>query len=109
MAGVAPKAGTSTHDHGDEHHHAYEQEHGNERDHGNTGHSHDDHDHDENAHSNITAVYAFDCEGTDALSAVSFVGGTLPFALEEINLMWVTDTGQGAATLRPGNIRAEWP
>ena len=48
-------------------------------------------------HSDISVQYHFNCENSAALEQLRFGPDGLPFELEQINVMWVSDSGQGAA------------
>ncbi|MEM1152723.1 MAG: DUF2796 domain-containing protein [Pseudomonadota bacterium] len=65
-------------------------------------HNHDDHGHDASTHGDITAQYTYGCTEGDALETVRVGSEGLPFDVETINAMWVTDSGQGAAVLISG-------
>ncbi|MEM6583417.1 MAG: DUF2796 domain-containing protein [Pseudomonadota bacterium] len=72
--------------------------------------AHDDHDHDhdhdhhddDSAHGDVGAQYTFSCDDGSNLQSVRVGSDGLPFGLETINAMWVTDAGQGAAALTSG-------
>lgn len=90
-------------DHPEEEHH--DDEHGDEH-HDDDGHHGDDHDHEESAgeaqsHSEITASYHFQCQDTADLESISVDLFDRFEGVEEINAMWITDRGQGAARLTP--------
>ena len=77
-------------------------------DHGHkNGHDHDKHDHDEHSdsetHSEITASYHFQCEDLNRLASMD-VDLFKDFAgIHEINVMWLSESKQGAATLTSKN------
>ena len=48
-------------------------------------------------HSDISVHYHFNCENSAALEQLRFGPDGLPFELEQINVMWVSEAGQGAA------------
>ena len=48
-------------------------------------------------HSDISVQYHFNCENSAALEQLRFGPDGLPFELEQINVMWVSESGQGAA------------
>ena len=67
---------------------------------------HDDHDeghgdHDsadgEESHSDIIAKYEFECSSYDQLKKLQFGPNELLFGLDKVNVMWVSESGQGAA------------
>lgn len=68
--------------------------------------SHDtEHDHDhEQTHSEISAHYRFECEDNSSQMSALEVRLFSQFpGLEKLNVMWVTDTRQGAAELTSGS------
>lgn len=72
----------------------------------NHAHKHHDHDDDGDApdadsHSNVSATYTFECESDEALTRIAFQRGALPFGLERIDVLWVTDWSQGAGQATP--------
>lgn len=65
-------------------------------------HRHDDHHHhdeDKDTHSEITAAYHFDCQQGSKLTSLSVNLFDHFSGFEKINVMWLTDTKQGAAKL----------
>ena len=48
-------------------------------------------------HSDISVQYHFNCDNSAALEQLSFGSDGLPFDLEQINIMWVSESGQGGA------------
>ena len=71
-------------------------------------HSHEHHDHDDDgdapdadSHSDVSATYTFECESDEALTRIAFQRGALPFGLERIDVLWVTDWSQGAGQATP--------
>ena len=71
-------------------------------------HSHEHHDHDDDAdapdadsHSDVSATYTFECESDETLTRIAFLRGALPFGLERIDVLWVTDGSQGAGQATP--------
>lgn len=69
-----------------------------------TGHQHNNHSHNHSSkapHSDLSAHYTFECEAKRSLKSVQLGSGGLPFGLERIHVMWVTERGQGAAELTP--------
>ena len=48
-------------------------------------------------HSDIGVQYHFNCDNSAALEQLRFGPDGLPFDLEQINVMWVTELGQGGA------------
>jgi len=53
----------------------------------------------ETAHINITAHYRYTCIDVSDLKSLRLRSGKMPFSVEEIRVMWVSDRGQGAAVL----------
>ncbi len=72
--------------------------------------SHDAHDKrdEQNSHADISAHYSYTCSQIDHLQSLRFGAGKLPFNLEEVNVMWVSDRGQGASTLTHDNQLIEF-
>jgi hypothetical protein len=72
-------------------------------------HSH--HDEDDTAstdsHSDVSAAYTFNCESDDALTQITFGPDELPFSLEQVDVFWVADWGQGAGQAVPQNLRVD--
>ena len=71
-------------------------------------HAHEHHDHDDggdapdaDSHSDVSATYTFECESDEALTQIAFQRGALPFGLERIDVLWVTDWSQGAGQATP--------
>ena len=71
-------------------------------------HAHEHHDHndggdapDADSHSDVSATYTFECESDEALTRIAFQRGALPFGLERIDVLWVTDWSQGAGQATP--------
>ena len=71
-------------------------------------HAHERHDHDDggdapdaDSHSDVSATYTFECESNEALTRIAFQRGALPFGLERIDVLWVTDWSQGAGQATP--------
>ena len=48
-------------------------------------------------HSDISVQYHFNCDNSAALEQLRFGPDRLPFGLEQINIMWVSESGQGGA------------
>lgn len=70
---------------------------------------HDHHnDHDEDSHTDISAHYEYRCTDSAKLDAITIGSTGLPFSLEAINAIWVSDRGQGAATLNAENRLIEF-
>jgi hypothetical protein len=73
-------------------------------------HGQGDHDSDQQhgaSHSEVSALYSFDCVDDEQLQFV-----TVPLfghfsGLDKINVSWVTATQQGKVTLRPGSATVE--
>ena len=71
-------------------------------------HAHEHHDHDDDgdatdtdSHSDVSATYTFECESDETLTRIAFLRGALPFGLERIDVLWVTDGSQGAGQATP--------
>jgi len=71
-------------------------------------HAHERHDHDDggdapdaDSHSDVSATYTFECESNETLTRIAFQRGALPFGLERIDVLWVTDWSQGAGQATP--------
>lgn len=62
---------------------------------------HEDHDASANVHSDISALYEYQCETDAAITRMSFGSNGLPFGLERIKVLWVTNQGQGAGEVTP--------
>ena len=77
-------------------------EHGEQHEHG-EHHEHDESHEGKKPHSDITASYTFNCEGGGRLEAVTVGSDKLPFDLETINAMWVTESAQGSRELTADN------
>jgi len=115
--GNAPSQPTEHDDHADEHAEHTEQVEEHADDHINHGedhasasdnHAHEHHDHDDDgdapdadSHSDVSATYTFECESDEALTRIAFQRGALPFGLERIDVLWVTDWSQGAGQATP--------
>ena len=67
--------------------------------------AHESHEKHEESHSDISAQYTYRCMGDASPLAVRVGVDGLPFGLEAISAMWVTDSGQGAAQLSAGKSR----
>lgn len=79
--------------------------------------AHDDHDeheaeehhHDKKgSHTDISAHYEYTCADTSDLQTLLVGTESLPFELQTINVMWVSDRGQGAAVLSADNRLIEF-
>lgn len=86
----------------EEEHHTEEEHHAEEDHH--TEEEHAAHEHSAHAeavveedHSDIAVQYHFNCDNSAALEQLRFGPDGLPFGLEQINIMWVTELGQGGA------------
>ncbi|KZX58735.1 hypothetical protein A3709_17175 [Halioglobus sp. HI00S01] len=93
LAAVMAEKTHDSDDHDDEHH---------DQDHHAEGHHHDGDDkhagHDD-VHSNIRALYSYTCADTTALKSITFGSAGLPFGLESVDVMWLSERGQGAQKL----------
>ncbi|PHR49431.1 DUF2796 domain-containing protein [Cycloclasticus sp.] len=65
-------------------------------------HNNNKDDHDEN-HSEIMVTYKYHCEDSTSLPSITVNLFEFFTGIEEINTMWVNQTGQGAVTLRHNN------
>ncbi len=77
------------------------------------GAGHDHHkehaDHDGNeSHSDIRARYEYLCTDTSELQSLRVGESGLPFGLETINVMWVSEHGQGGTELNKDNQLVEF-
>lgn len=86
----------------EEEHHTEEEHHAEEDHH--TEEEHAAHEHSAHAeavveedHSDIAVQYHFNCDNSAALEQLRFGPDGLPFGLEQINIMWVSESGQGGA------------
>lgn len=72
-------------------------------------HAHDDDDPSPPAesHSDVSAAYTFNCESDDALTRITFGPDELPFSLEQVDVFWVADWGQGAGQAVPQKLRVD--
>jgi len=70
---------------------------------------HDDHDSvdDEESHSDIIAKYEFKCSSDDQLKKLKFGPDQLLFGLDKVNVMWVSESGQGAAEVTADQLVVE--
>ena len=66
----------------------------------NNNKDHDDHD---EYHSEIMVTYKYHCEDSTSLPSITVNLFEFFTGIEEINTMWVNQTGQGAITLRHNN------
>lgn len=88
----------------DENHHGEHE--GEERHDDHEGEGEDDHDeHEGETHSEFHASYRFHCEKPSALTHLDVTLFNSFPATEALNAQFATDSGQGAATLRPGATR----
>ena len=70
---------------------------------------HDDHDSTdgEESHSDIIAKYEFKCSSDDQLKKLKFGPDQLLFGLDKVNVMWVSESGQGAAEVTADQLVVE--
>ena len=70
---------------------------------------HDDHDSvdDEESHSDIIAKYEFKCSSDGQLKKLKFGPDQLLFGLDKVNVMWVSESGQGAAEVTADQLVVE--
>lgn len=61
-------------------------------------HHHTEH-HDDNSHSEVKASYRFSCQDAQKINSVSIDFFHQFPSIKKINVMWVTDNGQGSALL----------
>ena len=80
----------------EEEHHA-EEEHHTEEEHAAHEHSADAEVVVDEDHSDIAVQYHFNCDNSAALEQLRFGPDGLPFGLEQISIMWVSESGQGGA------------
>ena len=115
--GNAPSQSKEQADHTDEHaeHAEHVEEHADDHnnhdeDHASASdnHPHEHHDHDDDgdatdadSHSDVSATYTFECGSDEALTRIAFQRGALPFGLERIDVLWVTDWSQGTGQATP--------
>ena len=103
-AGEHAEHATEHAEHGEEHaddHTNHDEDHASASD----NHAHEHHDDgdapDADSHSDVSATYTFECESDEALTRLAFQRGALPFGLERIDVLWVTDWSQGAGQATP--------
>ena len=91
------------HDDHDEGHEAHDEDH-HDHDEG-----HDDHDSadGEESHSDIFAKYEFECSSDGQLKKLEFGPDELLFGLDKVNVMWVSESGQGAAEVTADQLVVE--
>ena len=109
--GKAPSQPKEHADHADEHAEEHADDHTNQdEDHATASenHAHEHHDHDDDgdapdadSHSDVSATYTLECESDEALTRIAFPRSALPFGLERIDVLWVTDWSQGAGQATP--------
>ncbi len=87
---------TEEENHTEEEHHA-EEEHHTEEEHAAHEHSADAEVVVDEDHSDIAVQYHFNCDNSAALEQLRFGPDGLPFGLEQISIMWVSESGQGGA------------
>ena len=70
---------------------------------------HDDHDSTdgEESHSDIIAKYEFECSSDGQLKKLKFGPDELLFGLDKVNVMWVSESGQGAAEVTADQLVVE--
>lgn len=71
-------------------------------------HDHHGTDDEEGSHADISAHYSYTCADIADLQSLRLGPGKLPFSLEEVNVMWVSEQGQGATVLTPENQLIEF-
>ena len=65
-------------------------------------HGHEENAHHDEPHSDISAHYRYVCDDGAELESLRVGNDDLPFALEKIDAMWVTELTQGATVLTKG-------
>jgi hypothetical protein len=88
------------HGHGDEHDHEKKDTHDHD-DHGHDDHKHEEHGHDGETHSDIDAVYHFECDQPGRLTQLTVELFEAFPGMEELNVQYVIESKQGAAELTP--------
>ena len=70
---------------------------------------HDDHDSadGEESHSDIIVKYEFECSSDGRLKKLEFGPDELLFGLDKVNVMWVSESGQGAAEVTADQLVVE--
>ena len=94
----------------DEGHHDHDEGHeAHDEDHHDHDEGHDDHDSAdaEESHSDIFAKYEFDCSSDGQLKKLEFGPDELLFGLDKVNVMWVSESGQGAAEVTADQLVVE--
>ena len=100
----------------DEHHGHDEGHDDHEEGHDDHEEGHDDHeeghdDHDsadgEESHSDIIVKYEFECSSDGRLKKLEFGPDELLFGLDKVNVMWVSESGQGAAEVTADQLVVE--
>jgi len=81
-----------TYDHADTHHHA--------EDHIKESQS-------KEPHTDISAHYEFECSSDGKLNKLKFSPGGLLFGLDKVNVIWVSESGQGAAEVTSEQLVVE--
>lgn len=81
-------------DHGHRHHHDHDHEHDDQH---NGGHEHD--------HRDVLATARWNCASTDALMGMELALWTAFPSLQRISVQWISERGQGALELQPGQTR----
>ncbi len=87
--------------------------HGGDGDHDAHHEDHDVHHEEQNlldgdeSHSDINVRYRFVCLDSSAIESLKFGPTGLPFSLETISIMWVSERGQGAGKVTPDQLFLE--
>ncbi len=93
-----------------------DEHHGHDEGHDDHEEGHDDHeeghdDHDsadgEESHSDIIVKYEFECSSDGRLKKLEFGPDELLFGLDKVNVMWVSESGQGAAEVTADQLVVE--
>ena len=98
------------HDDHDEGHDDHEEGHDDyEEGHDDHEEGHDDHDSadGEETHSDIIVKYEFECSSDGQLKKLEFGPDELLFGLDKVNVMWVSESGQGAAEVTADQLVVE--
>ena len=94
----------------DEGHHDHDEGHeAHDEDHHDHDEGHDDHDSAdaEESHSDIIVKYEFECSSDGRLKKLEFGPDELLFGLDKVNVMWVSESGQGAAEVTADQLVVE--
>ncbi len=86
-----------------------DEHHGHDEGHDDHEEGHDDHDSadGEESHTDIIAKYEFECSSDGRLKKLEFGPDELLFGLDKVNVMWVSESGQGAAEVTADQLVVE--